>query len=325
MKTEPLPWLLLIVSIPGNSTTARTRIWRAVKALGCSALRDGAYLLPNRPNLHAQLHELASETTREGGTTRLLNVQADTPDESAGYVKLFSRASDYAELSVALLAARSGIKALAPQEIARSVRKLRKEYDRIVAIDYFPDETSRSAKVALADFQHVANTLLARGEPQPVDATIEVRAKEAFQGRVWATRRGLWVDRVASAWLIRRFIDLDARFLWFGSPADVPADALGFDFDGAQFTHVGERVTFEVLLASFGLLADAGLLRLGAIVHALDVGGDLPPEASGFEAMLAGARQRCNGDDQLLEQMSIVFDSLHAHFNVEAGSPGDSL
>jgi hypothetical protein len=128
----------------------------------------------------------------------------------------------------------------------------------------------------------------------------------------------MWVDRVASAWLIRRFIDTDARFLWLTSPDACPEGALGFDFDGAAFTHIGERVTFEVLLASFGLENDPALRRLGEIVHALDVGGPAAPEAVGFEAVMAGTRQRVGNDDQLLEQMSPVLDALHTHFAASA-------
>jgi hypothetical protein len=131
---------------------------------------------------------------------------------------------------------------------------------------------------------------------------------------LWATRRHLWIDRVASAWLIQRFIDKKARFLWLASPVDCPADALGFDFDGAAFTHIGERVTFEVLLASFGLERDAGLAGIAAIVHALDLGGEQVPEAIGFEAIMTGMRQRLPDDDDLLAEMGSVFDALHAHF-----------
>jgi hypothetical protein len=167
---------------------------------------------------------------------------------------------------------------------------------------------------AWIDFTKFAQRLLSPGEPHAVDAAIEPRAIGDFQGRVWATRRRPWVDRVASAWLIARFIDREARFLWLDSPADCPADALGFDFDGATFTHIGERVTFEVLLASFGLAGDVGLARVGALVHALDAGGTFVPEASGFEAMLSGARQRTSDDDLLLAEMSGVLDALHLHF-----------
>jgi hypothetical protein len=153
------------------------------------------------------------------------------------------------------------------------------------------------------------------GEPQTTAGRIARRDRMQYQGRLWATRRHLWVDRVASAWLIQRFIDPHARFQWLDSPTDCPSDALGFDFDGATFTHVGERVTFEVLLTSFGLESDRGLSRLAEIVHALDVGGTATPEASGFEAVLAGARKRWSDDDSLLADIGGVLDSLHAHFS----------
>jgi hypothetical protein len=137
---------------------------------------------------------------------------------------------------------------------------------------------------------------------------------EEYQGRTWATRQRLWVDRVASAWLIRRFIDGQARFLWLESLGDCPVDALGFDFDGAAFSHVGDRVTFEVLAASFGLEAEPGMLGLGAMVHVLDIGGTAVPEAAGFEAVMTGAKRRGLSDDALLTEMSPVLDSLLEHF-----------
>ena len=122
------------------------------------------------------------------------------------------------------------------------------------------------------------------------------------------------MDRVASAWQILRFIDKKARFLWLASPADCPTDALGFDFDGVTFTHMGERVTFEVLLASFALEADPGLAGLAQMVHALDVGGVASPEAQGFKSVMNGARLRFEDDDRLLQEICNVLDSLYAHF-----------
>jgi hypothetical protein len=123
------------------------------------------------------------------------------------------------------------------------------------------------------------------------------------------------VDRVASAWLIRRFIDPKSTFRWLESPAACPKKAVGFDFDGAEFTHVGGRVTFEVLLVSFGLDHDRGLMRLAALVHYLDVGGVAVPEAPGLTAILAGARTRVADDDTLLETMSTVFDDLYTTYS----------
>ena len=123
---------------------------------------------------------------------------------------------------------------------------------------------------------------------------------------------------MASAWLIKRFIDRDSRFRWLAKPSDCPKSALGFDFDGATFTHVGDRVTFETLMASFGLEDDIALIRVAVMVHQLDVGGEPVPEASGFEAVMAGARERVPDDDALLADMSGVLDSLYAHFERDA-------
>jgi hypothetical protein len=125
------------------------------------------------------------------------------------------------------------------------------------------------------------------------------------------------VDRVTSAWLIKRFIDPEARFVWIHTPQDCPADAIGFDFDGAAFTHTDHRVTFEVLVASFDLAADPALTRLGMLVHALDVGGVPVPEAAGFEAMLTGVRASCTDDDQILTAMMPVLDAFYAAFGQE--------
>ena len=151
---------------------------------------------------------------------------------------------------------------------------------------------------------------------EPIATTGEITRldRAEYQQCSWATRARPWVDRVASAWLIQRFIDPRARFIWLTAIDSCPTDAFGFDFDGAAFSHIGDKVTFEVLLASFGLEQDLALGRIGALVHALDVGGNAVPEAIGFEAMLAGARSRIANDDQLLAEISCMLDSLYAHF-----------
>ncbi len=111
-------------------------------------------------------------------------------------------------------------------------------------------------------------------------------------------------------------IDPQARFLWLSSPDDCPEDALGFDFDGATFSHVADKVTFETLLASFDL-RQAALQRIGELVHYLDVGGQQPPEASGVECVLMGLRESNSDDDQLLLAANQVFDSLYTTYTRE--------
>lgn len=321
MTTPTQTWLLLVVSLPTAGATARMRIWRALKALGCATLRDGAYLLPDRGEQRRQLGEMLDEAVREGGSAWLLTVQSQSAGEADAFRILFDRSAAWSEFIKALAAAHRLLASQTPQDINRGLRKLRRDYEAASTTDYFPNAASASAEAAWMDFLNAAEALLSPGEPRAVKAEITPRDPAHYQGKTWATRHRLWVDRVASAWLIRRFIDPEAHFLWLDSPDDCPPDAFGFDFDEAAFTHIGERVTFEVLLASFALEQDRGLMRLGAMVHALDVGAGFVPEAAGFEAMLAGARQHAGDDDQLLATMGAVLDALYAHFSAAAAMP----
>ncbi|TAN30105.1 MAG: hypothetical protein EPN31_04460 [Castellaniella sp.] len=310
----PSSWLLLIISLPTGGATARMRIWRALKAQGCAALRDGAYLLPAHAEQAARLTDLAAETREEGGQAWLLHVQARDANESIALQALFDRTADYDDWLAELFEARQTLTALSPAELNRLLHRYERSYQALRGIDFFPAETTLRAQARWHDFSNAITAILSPGEPHAAAGDISRRDPTHYRGRLWATRRHLWVDRVACAWLIQRFIDPAARFLWLESPADCPADALGFDFDDATFTHVGNRISFEALLASFGLDEDRGLAYLGTLVHALDVGGVAVPEAAGFEAMLAGARKRLPDDDALLAEAGTVLDSLYAHF-----------
>ena len=290
------------------------RIWRALKALGCVALRDGAYLLPAGPGRAEALRELGQECEREDGSAWLMTVRPDTSDDDAAYRQLFDRSEPYAELRKSWKAENRGLRTLSMTELTRLKRRLQKEFDALRATDFFPAEASAEAEAAWVEFSKRIDALLSPDEPHESRGNVPRLDAAAYRGRTWATRRRLWVDRVASAWLIRRFIDPDAKFRWLAKPSECPKSALGFDFDGATFTHVDDRVTFETLMASFGLDEDAALGRLGRIVHALDVGGEPIAEAVGFEAVMAGARERIADDDALIGDMSSVLDSLYAHF-----------
>ena len=307
-------WLLLVVSLPTSGATARMRIWRALKALGSMALRDGAYLLPAGGNREQALLEIADDCLREGGVAWLMRAQPRAPDDAAAWRQIFDRHADYAELRNGWKETNRGLATLGTTELARVRRKLQRDFDAVRATDFFPGDASVEAQAALTALLRRIDDLLSPDEPQEVDGRIPRLAREQYEGRTWATRRRPWVDRVASAWLIRRFIDPRATFVWLATPADLPEGALGFDFDGAAFTHVGERVTFETLLAAFDLEEDSALLRLAAVVHQLDVGGEPVPEAAGFEAVMTGARARLEDDDALLAEMAGVLDSLYAHF-----------
>ncbi|WP_315139317.1 chromate resistance protein ChrB domain-containing protein [Achromobacter marplatensis] len=309
------PWFLLVVSLPTGGATARMRIWRKLKSLGCVALRDGAYLLPAQAEQVSHLADLAAETNEEGGQAWLLRIQPQNHDESASFQALFDRSAEYDAWLAELAQARQTLTALNTADLNRLLHRYERSYQALRRIDFFPTETSLRAQAQQRDFANAIESLLSPGEPHVAQGGIARRDPMHYRGRLWATRRHIWVDRVACAWLIQRFVDPSARFLWLDTPAECPADALGFDFDGATFTHVGDRVSFEVLLASFGLEENRGLARLGALVHGLDVGGAAVPEAAGFEAMLAGARKRLPNDDALLVEAGTVLDSLYAHFS----------
>ena len=300
--------------MPTENATARMRAWRALKAQGAAVLRDGVYLMPTRDLARAGLREVVSDVRNSGGTAWLLDADGD---DGAGFASLFDRAADFGALMVGIAQARA---ALSPESLSdglKQARKLRKAYAQLVAIDFFPGEVRQQAGAALQELESLASRLQSPDEPQALGGAIERLAIAAYQGRTWATRARPWVDRLACAWLIRRFIDPEARLLWLANPADCPADALGFDFDGARFSHVGGRVSMETLMDSFGLDHPA-LRRLGGLVHYLDAGGVQPPEACGIERLLAGLRDAIPDDDSLLATASAMFDGLLAAFEKEA-------
>jgi hypothetical protein len=313
-------WLLLVLTLPTDNTAARMRFWRALKAKGCAMLRDGVYLLPATEASENDLLELGTSIGEAGGAAHLVRAPSREPNQEAEFRALFDRGEDYSVFIQSLTDARKTLSDLSPSEITRLLRRTGKDFEAISSVDFFPNEGSVRAEASWADFVALANTVLSPGEPHPAAGVIVRLRREEYQQRTWATRQGLWVDRVASAWVIRRFVDHQARFLWLASPGACPSDALGFDFDGAAFSHVGERVTFEVLVASFALDEEPGMLKLGSMVHALDIGGVVVPEAAGFEAVMTGAKARALSDDNMLTEMSHVLDSLLAHFAVSEKS-----
>ena len=311
-------WLLLIATLPGQAGSLRLRFWRQLKGVGAANLRDGVYLLPGKESLRPALLRLRDELLTADGSAWLLDVPPQLADTEDAWRALFDRADAYREWRAALNITAEAFSGTAEGEARRQLRQLRKDLEGLAAIDYFPGEDLRDARRALTDAEQRLTRQFSPDEPLASSGNLPALSLADYQGRLWATRARPWVDRVASAWLIRRFIDPQARFIWLPNSRQCPPEALGFDFDGARFTHVDDLVTFEVLLAGFSLDKDPALRRLGLMVHALDVGGDLPAEAPGFEAMLSGARQRLADDDQLLAEIGLLLDSLYAHYRETA-------
>ncbi|MGH8582551.1 MAG: chromate resistance protein ChrB domain-containing protein [Gammaproteobacteria bacterium] len=310
-------WLLLILSLPTQNTAVRMRIWRATKALGCGILRDGVYVLPLSPEHREALEALAIETREAGGSAQVLEVPSKNADETQVFTTLFDRTEDYLRLMEEIRELKARVSKPDASALRRALKALRRSFEAISSIDFFPGAAQAQTARALDEVEISALAILSPDEPHAVAGKIERLDSNKYQGRTWATRKRPWVDRLASAWLIQRCIDRKASFVWLDQPQDCPRDAIGFDFDGAVFTHRGARVTFEVLTASFGLEEDRALARLATIVHYLDVGGIPVPEAAGLEAILGGARQSCKTDDALLREAQKSFDHLYSAFSEE--------
>lgn len=307
----------LVTSLPTRNSTARMRLWRTLKSLGCGVLRDGVYLLPESAEAGRVFHALEKDIADAGGTAQVLQVVSRNNGQHAYFSALFDRSSDYADLLGEIAKSKKALPKAEATTLQKLVKRLRREFEAVSAIDFFSGAARAQAEAALAELEANVQAVIAPDEPHAAAGAIRRLDRTKFQKRAWATRQHLWVDRLASAWLIQRFIDPGARFLWLKNPKDCPRTALGFDFDGATFTHVGARVTFEVLLASFGMEADSALARIGALVHYLDVGGIPVPEATGLETVLRGARERFNDDDALLAQALQLFDSVYAAYSEE--------
>ena len=311
----------LVLSLPARHATLRVRVWRALKETGCGVLRDGVYLLPKESASAPVLAKMHGEIVAAGGTAQVVEVMPKSAREAGALRKLFDRTADYVSLLRDIEAVRSSFARLGPARSRSSVERARRAVARAIAIDFFPGEARRQTEAAAGRLTEDFQRAFPKGEPRESRRTVRQLDPAAYRRRVWATRKNLWVDRMASAWLIRRFVDREARFLWLEHPRDRPKKALGFDFDGAQFTHVDGRVTFEVLVATFGLEHDLALASIGKSVLYLDVGGIPVPDAKGLETLLKGAKEKGKGDDALLAEATRIFDLLYSAYSPRAGRP----
>ncbi len=308
-----MDWLLLVSTLPGQNGALRIRSWRTLKALGAAALRDGVYLLPDRPDLADSLEALRREVSDTGGSARVLHFVGGRRGDDDELQTLFDRSAEFATLAAGAEQARRELPHRSESEARRALRRLSRDFESLADVDYFGSGRRERAASALHNLEIALLALFSPGEPNAIEASIPHLDASDFANRFWATRARPWIDRLACAWLIRRFIDPAPKFVWLAEPAACPSYVVSFDFDGAQFTHVGSRTTYEVMLIAFALAGDSALARLGTIVQALDIGGHAP-EAAGLEALLAGLRERHLSDDRFLDAACEAFDALHAAF-----------
>jgi hypothetical protein len=311
MNDNRSTWLVLITNLPGQNQTLRMRVWRALKAAGAGLLRDGVYVLPQTAASRQVFEEQAREIRTVAGGAHILTFESDSTEQHKAFVELFDRTRDYQELNTRLDGCKKNLAKLTELDARRALAAIARDVAATAATDFFPGKSQGQIQSALADTEAALNARFSPNEPRAAHRKIPRLERRDYQGSTWATREHLWIDRVCSAWLIRHFIDPKAKFIWLKRIHDRPRRAVGFDFDGAVFTHVDSKVTFEVLLASFGLESDPALARLATLVHYLDVGGIPVPEAAGFAAIVSGARALQPDDDGLLKHVSPVLDSLY--------------
>ncbi len=305
----------LVLSLPTRNSTIRMRVWRALKETGCGVLRDGVYLLPASARGNSVLPRLESEIRAADGFAMTVELKLGSAEQLAQVRGLFERGAEYGTLVKKISVAQSALPRLGGRRAQTALRRLQRSFDKLSEIDFYPGQARIQAAEAITGLKRAFEEAHSGGEPHPSRKRLRPVDGKRYRARTWATRKNPWIDRLASAWLIRRFIDREARFVWLEHPRDRPKRAVGFDFDGAEFTHVDNRVTFEVLLASFRLEADPALASIGAAVHFLDVGGIPVADAKGLETVLKGIREKAKNDDALAAEAMRILDLFYSAYS----------
>ena len=309
-------WLLLLHSIPPKPAYQRAKVGRRLTQMGALPLKRSAYVLPHGASTLEDFQWLAQEIRHGGGQAWILTGEmlAGLSDHDLRDAFRAMRDADYAALAADVRAELDRVRAAGDEDMADvedGARRFRRRLGTIGRVDFF-DAPGRVETEALMD------ALDAARRPQNTRRTgLDITQ---LRSRTWVTRVGVYVDRMASAWLIRRFIDPAATFAFVADAGDaVPPSALRFDMVGGEFSHEGNRCTFEVLVDVAGMSGDRALVPLAQIVHDLDLRDDRfqRPEAAGVSALLDGIAARHVDDHQRLAASGPVFDALYASFGGE--------
>jgi hypothetical protein len=308
-KTEPqaaASWLATVALLPTEDPASRMRVLRTLESLGAGVVREGVYLLPDTPANRQALEALSQYIAKSAGVAHVLQVAAASNEQQRTFQRMFDRSARYGELIKNVESLRVGFGHSDPSAIASVLHKQRREFETIVALDFFPNEMRRRAEKVLAETDAAVRKLMFPGHTQT-----GVGPGERLTQRTWVTRKPLWADRLACAWLIRRFVDPEATLVWLEKAQEPPPGALGFAFEGAHFTSGEARVTYEEMLARLDLAKNPALAKIGSIVHFLEGRGTPVPEAAGVQTLLQGALRRAGGDAELLGEVEKTFDLLY--------------
>ena len=310
-KEAPGSWLFLLFNLPAKQSSERVKVWRRLKKFGAVQLKTSTYVLPDEPVHYERFQWLAKEIVDTGGEATLVRVKDIEGMPHAAVVALFNdaRVRDYDEIAEPLTRVLKDQKTRkAPAEILISeLDKLRRRFQEIREIDYF--QSSRGEDLQRL-FQR-AETLAAPRKRPEVKPRLQI---EDFRGRKWITRPHPEIDRVGSAWLIHRFIDAGAKFVFANTPAEFP-EAIPYDMFEVEFSHQGDRCTFETFIERFGI-SEKAVLPIAQLIHDADVEDDKFHRVEGFgvEQIFKGWAKQGLSDQEILSKGFECFDGLYAQF-----------
>ena len=298
-------WLLLLYGLPTKQNSARVSLWRKLKKLGAVPLKTSAYVLPDEPMHYERFQWLAKQIQDEGGEATLIRVADIEGLPNERIVQLFNeaRSGEYKELGEAIqksIASRNGSKLNFKQEMGKHQRR----FNEIKDIDYFTAPAAHDTEMLLRRLEQLLTP------KSRTDAAPKLEP-DNFWGKTWLTRPRPGIDRAGSAWLIRKFIDPKARFIFGMEPAKHPL-AVPFDMAGVEFSHHADDCTFETLVKRFGI-TDKAALKIAEMVHDADLedGKFQRPECLGIDAVLVGWAKTDIGDDELLAKGIECFEGLY--------------
>jgi hypothetical protein len=308
-------WLVLIHQIPPHPSYLRVKVGRRLQALGAVAVKNSVYVLPRSDQALEDFQWVRREIVEGGGDASVCEARFVEGLSDSSVEALFStaREADYgalAEEARALQASGARKRGRKPREqVEAGLLRLRKHLAEVAEIDFFGAGGRDTVEGLLAALESSLR-------PAPAEADPDGPAPVSVRGRVWVTRTGVHIDRIASAWLIQRFIDPEARFSFVRGHEHAPAEGeLRFDMFEGDFTHEGDLCTFEVLLRRFGL-ADRALHRIAEIVHDIDLkdGKFKHPETAGLDHLIAGIALRHADDEARLRDGGAAFEAFYEYF-----------
>ena len=322
-------WLVFVHQLPSEPSNLRVRTWRRLQQIGALPIKQAVYVLPDTPGTREDFEWLKQDVKEAGGDASVFAADALEVSEDDAIADEFRRLrqDDYAALSLDLERALkriggSGRKRGGPPT-PRNLNVFRERLSAIESIDFF-GSAGRDRVIALLD-RLAGLAEGARGRNSPSRPTAESDDR-SYQQRLWITRPRPGVDRMASAWLIRRFIDAEARFAFAADRQAVPPEAIPFDMFGVDLSHTDGGCTFETLCSAFSI-DEPAVSRIAAVVHDLDLKDERfgAPEAATIGAIIEGLRLAYSDDDELLDQGMTLFDSLYRSFEISARSGGPRL